>query len=227
MNDHERTRGTRSYVLRQGRMTAAQRRALETLLPTRAWPATPVAPRAVTGRDAPLNLEIGTGDGENILAQAAARPHEDFIACEVHGPGIGHLLLKAESLGLRNLWVAQRDAHELLSLLPAGSLTELCLFFPDPWPKTRHHKRRIFQRPLLDAARIALARHGRLRVASDIEAYADWVLEQLALAPEWLNLAGPARCAPRLRARVLTRFEARARRDGRRVYDFALTPRCG
>ena len=225
MNESPRSRGTRSFVLRQGRMTPAQRRALETLLPARAWPADGGDPATITGRYAPLVLEIGTGDGENILAQAVARPHEDFIACEVHGPGIGHLLLKADQLGLRNLWVAQRDVHELLDVLPAASLTEVCLFFPDPWPKTRHHKRRIFQPPLLRALARTLARHGRFHVATDIEAYAEWVLEQLAASADWLNLAGEGRSAPRWRQRILTRFEARARRDGRQVFDFVLALR--
>lgn len=206
-------------------MTEAQRRALETLLAARAWPETPAEPLAVTGRHAPLNLEIGTGDGENVLAQAQARPQEDFIACEVHGPGVGHLLLKAEALSLRNLWVAQRDVHELLAVLPEESLTEACLYFPDPWPKTRHHKRRIFQPPLLGALARTLARHGRLRVATDIEAYADWVLEQLAGAHEWVNLAGGMRAAPRPHQRIPTRFETRALRDGRQVFDFALARR--
>ena len=225
MNESPRSRGTRSFVLRQGRMTPAQRRALETLLPARAWPADGGDPATITGRHAPLILEIGTGDGENILAQAAARPHEDFIACEVHGPGVGHLLLKADQLGLRNLWVAQRDVHELLGVLPAASLTEVCLFFPDPWPKTRHHKRRIFQPPLLQALTRTLARHGRFHVATDIEAYAAWVLEQLAVSPDWLNLAGEGRPAPRWRQRILTRFEMRAQRDGRQVFDFVLALR--
>ena len=206
-------------------MTPAQKRALEVLLPQRAWPVGGVEPATVTGRRAPLVLEIGTGDGENVLAQALARPDEDFIACEVHGPGVGHLLLKAEALGLPNLWVAQRDVHELLAELPAESLVEACLYFPDPWPKTRHHKRRIFQRPLLDALRNSLARHGRFRVATDIEDYAQWVLEQLAGDADWLNLAGPVQWAPRPRQRVITRFEARARRDGRAVYDFVLARR--
>ena len=203
-------------------MTEGQRRALFELLPTRAWPLDGRPVHAVTGRHAPLTLEIGTGNGENLLALARQHPDEDFLACEVHGPGVGHLLLETEAHGLRNVWVAHGDVHDLLQRLPAASLTTVNLFFPDPWPKTRHHKRRIFQRPLLDALAQRLARHGRFYVATDIDAYAEWVLEQLGDDAQWVNLAGPGREAPRPHHRILTRFEARARRDGRRIHDFLL-----
>lgn len=206
-------------------MTTAQARALEERLPLHAWPTGPVEPSAVTGRRAPLNLEIGAGDGENVATLAAARPAEDFIACEVHGPGVGHLLLRAEVLGLRNLWVARRDVMELLRDLPAGALHTTTLFFPDPWPKTRHHKRRLFQGPLLDQLATSLASNGRLMVATDWAGYAEWMLAEIAAAPAWRNLAGEGNASPRLRRRIMTKFERRGIRAGRKIHDFVLALR--
>ena len=217
-------RTTRSYVRREGRITEAQRRALYELLPGREWPADALSVADVTGRHAPLSLEIGAGDGENIMALAARFPEEDFIACEVHGPGVGHLLLGAEHLGLRNLWIARQDAHDLLAKLPAQALHCTYLFFPDPWPKKRHLKRRIFQAPLLDALTRAMSAHGRLLVATDVADYAQWMLDQAAAAPQWRNLAGAGKLSPRLKRRVLTKFERRALRDGRSIHDFAFAP---
>ena len=218
-------RKLRSFVLREGRMTSAQTRALNDLPPLREWPAGPVVPFAVTGRHAPLSLEIGAGDGENVAALAAAHPDEDFIACEVHGPGIGHLLLRAEALGLNNLWVARRDVTEVLGALPMGALANAYLFFPDPWQKTRHNKRRLFQRPLLDQLEHALTRHGRLFAATDCEDYAVWMLHESASAPAWRNLAGEGLESPRLRRRIMTKFERRGLAAGRLIHDFVFARR--
>ena len=217
-----RRRTLRSFVRREGRMTDGQRKALETRLAAREWPAGAVEPSHVTRRHAPLSLEIGAGDGENVLALAAARPDEDFIACEVHGPGVGHLLLRAEALGLSNLWVARRDVNEVLAGLPDAALDTAYMFFPDPWPKLRHHKRRLFQPPLLAALARVVARHGHLWVATDSEDYAHWMLDAAALAPCWRNLAGPRCSAPRLRRRIVTKFERRALSEGRQVFDFGF-----
>jgi len=203
-------------------MTDGQRRALETRLAARAWPEGWVTPEAITGRHAPLSLEIGAGDGENVVALAAARPDEDFIACEVHGPGVGHLLLKAESLQLSNLWVAQRDVNEVLAGLPEAALSTVYMFFPDPWPKARHHKRRLFQPPLLAALARVVVRHGHLWAATDSEDYAQWMLEAALAAPDWRNLAGPGHPGPRLRRRILTKFERRAVNDARQIFDFGF-----
>ncbi|MBU6191469.1 MAG: tRNA (guanosine(46)-N7)-methyltransferase TrmB, partial [Betaproteobacteria bacterium] len=195
---------------------------LTTRLVARAWPEGVVEPRRVTGRHAPLSLEIGAGDGENVVALAAARPDEDFIACEVHGPGVGHLLLRAEALQLTNLWVARRDVNDLLACLPDAALSTVYMFFPDPWPKLRHHKRRLFQAPLLTALARVVASHGHFWVATDSDDYAAWMREAAALAPDWRNLAGPGMTGPRLRRRVLTKFERRAVQEGRRVFDFGF-----
>ena len=223
--DLPRHREVRSFVRREGRITQGQRRALQEQLPQREWPTGTPLLLAVTGRRAPLTLEIGAGDGENIAAVAAARPAEDFIACEVHGPGVGHLLLRAETFGLTNLWVAQRDVNELLAGLPNAALSSVYLFFPDPWPKKRHQKRRIFQADLLNALARTLARHGCVFVATDCADYARWMLEQIAAAPGWYNLAGAGLCAPRLRRREVTKFERKALREGRSIFDFVLALR--
>jgi len=218
-----RLRTLRSFVRREGRLTDGQRRALESRLAARSWPEGAVTPATITGRHAPLSLEIGAGDGENVVALAAARPEEDFIACEVHGPGVGHLLLKAESLQLTNLWVAQRDVNELLAGLPEAALSTVYLFFPDPWPKARHHKRRLFQPPLLAALARVVVRHGHLWAATDSEDYARWMLEAAASAPDWRNVTGAARAGPRLRRRIVTKFERRAVNDARQIFDFGFT----
>jgi tRNA (guanine-N7-)-methyltransferase len=218
-----RLRTLRSFVRREGRLTDGQRRALESRLAARAWPEGAVNPWTITGRYAPLSLEIGAGDGENVVALAAARPEEDFIACEVHGPGVGHLLLKAESLQLTNLWVAQRDVNDVLVGLPEGALSTVYMFFPDPWPKARHHKRRLFQPPLLAALARVVVRHGHLWAATDSEDYARWMLEAAASAPDWRNLAGAGRAGPRLRRRIVTKFERRAVNDARQIFDFGFS----
>jgi tRNA (guanine-N7-)-methyltransferase len=215
-------RAVRSFVRREGRMTSSQRRALDELAPRYRWPLAAIAPREVTGRAAPLWLEIGCGDGENVLAAALAEPARDYIACEVHGPGVGHLLNRAEAAGLSNLWVAQCDVLDLLRCLPDGALTGVNVFFPDPWPKKRHHKRRLLQAPLLDALARVLAREGRVFVATDWADYAEGISDLVAASPGWLNLAGPRRHAPRLKHRILTKFERKALREGRTVADFVL-----
>lgn len=221
-SDGPRLRTLRSFVRREGRMTDGQRRALETRLAMRAWPEGTIEPAEVTGRHAPLSLEIGAGDGENVLSLAAARPDEDFIACEVHGPGVGHLLLRAEALHLDNLWVARRDVNDLLACLPDAALTTVYMFFPDPWPKVRHHKRRLFQPPLLAALARVLARHGHFWVATDSADYAQSMMEAAAAAPAWRNLAGPGASSPRLCRRVLTKFERRAVLEQRQIFDFGF-----
>lgn len=218
-------RSVRSFVRREGRMTVSQRRALHDLAERYHWPLAPVAPSSVTGRTAPLWLEIGSGDGENVLALARAHPGRDFIACEVHGPGVGHLLNRVEAEGLANVRVAQCDVFELLKHLPAGALTGVNVFFPDPWPKKRHHKRRLLQGALLDELARVLAREGRLFVATDWADYAVEVAELIDTAPGWMNLAGPRRHAPRLKHRILTKFERKALREGRAVADFVIA-RC-
>lgn len=218
-------RAVRSFVRREGRMTSAQRRALEALADTYRWPLETCAPESITGRCAPLWLEVGCGDGENVLAAARAHPARDYLACEVHGPGVGHLLNGIAQARLTNLRVARCDVFELLKVLPAESLAAASVFFPDPWPKKRHHKRRLLQAPFFTELARVLARHGRLFVATDWADYAQEIAALVETLPAWCNLAGPGRRAPRAKARLLTKFERRARREGRAVADFVFARR--
>ena len=218
-------RPVRSFVRREGRITTSQRRALDELAAQYRWPLDGTPPADITGRRAPLYLEIGCGDGENVLAAARAAPAVDFIACEVHGPGVGHLLNRIEAEGLRNLRVAQCDVFDLLRPLPAGALSAVSVFFPDPWPKKRHHKRRLLQAGFLAGIDRVLAREGRLFVATDWEDYAVEVGQMVEATAGWINLAGAGRRAPRLKARILTKFERKAIREGRAVFDFVFARR--
>jgi tRNA (guanine-N7-)-methyltransferase len=168
-------REIRSYVLRQGRTTPSQKLSLETLLPVYgiAFSGEPLDPEALFGRSAPLVLEIGSGMGETTAEIARANPHTDFIAIEVHGPGVGSLLKKIEAAGLKNLRVVRHDAVEVLErMIPDGSLAGIHLFFPDPWPKKRHHKRRLVQATFAALAARKLAPGGYFHAATDWPEYA-------------------------------------------------------
>lgn len=209
-------RPIRSYVLRQGRTTPAQKRALEALLSKHGisfqeeW----LRPPAVFGRTAPLVLEIGSGMGETTAAIAQAHPEVDFIAVEVHGPGVGSLLNRIESLGLQNLKVIRHDALEVLEkMMPDGSLAAIHLFFPDPWPKKRHHKRRLVQPEFASLAARRLAPGGILHASTDWPDYADHIARVLAAE---LRLE-PARSG--LLPRPATKFEARGQRLGHPIQD--------
>jgi tRNA (guanine-N7-)-methyltransferase len=170
-------------------------------------------------------MEIGTGMGEATAEIARNFPETGFLAVDVHRPGVGKLFALIHEYGLKNLRVIQGDAHLIVhDMIANGSLDGIHLFFPDPWPKKRHLKRRIFQAPLLDALTRAMSAHGRLLVATDVADYAQWMLDQAAGAPQWRNLAGPGKLSPRLKRRVLTKFERRALRDGRSIHDFAFAP---
>jgi tRNA (guanine-N7-)-methyltransferase len=169
-------RPIRSYVLRQGRTTAAQARALKELFPKFGLAFTNglISPRTVFGREAPLVLEIGSGMGETTASIAAARPDADFIAVEVHGPGVGSLLNRIDSAGLTNVKVVRHDAVEVLErMIPDEALAAIHLFFPDPWPKKRHHKRRVVQPEFATLAARKLAPGGALHAATDWPDYAD------------------------------------------------------
>lgn len=168
-------RGVRSYVLRQGRTTPAQKLSLETLLPVFgiAFSDQPIDPKEVFGRSAPLVLEIGSGMGETTAQIAQSHPGIDYIAVEVHGPGVGSLLKKIDALGLANLRIIRHDALEVLErMVPDASLAGIHLFFPDPWPKKRHHKRRLVQAPFAALAARKLAPGGYLHAATDWPEYA-------------------------------------------------------
>ena len=163
-------RTIRSYVLRQGRTTPAQQRALEELFPRFgiSFSDRPLDPKEIFGRRAPVVLEIGSGMGETTAEIALAHPQTDFVAVEVHGPGVGSLLRRIAERGLANLRVIRHDAVEVLEcMIPDGSLAGLHLFFPDPWPKKRHHKRRLVQPAFAALAARKLSAGGYLHAATD------------------------------------------------------------
>ena len=211
----------RSYVLRAGRITRAQRRALDELLPRWgiAYAPAPLDLDRVFGRRAPCVLEIGFGNGDTLIELAAASPGTDYLGVEVHAPGIGHCLLAIESRGLANVRLIAHDAVEVLETqLPPASLDEILLYFPDPWPKKRHHKRRIVQPSFAELVASRLKPSGAFRIATDWEPYAEWMLDVLNGAAGLENAAPGNRCIERP-SRAITRFENRGARLGHRVFD--------
>jgi tRNA (guanine-N7-)-methyltransferase len=209
-------RTVRSYVLRQGRVTAAQERALAELMPAYgiAYRQETIDPRTVFGRAAPLVLEIGSGMGETTARIASERPDTDFIAVEVHSPGVGSLLKLVEKEKLGNVRVIRHDALEVLEhMIPDGSLAGIHLFFPDPWPKKRHHKRRLVQPAFAVLAARKLAPGGTLHAATDWEDYASQIVEVLMAEPG-LRRENVAQ------ARPPTKFELRGLKLGHKVHDF-------
>ncbi|MEW5792337.1 MAG: tRNA (guanosine(46)-N7)-methyltransferase TrmB [Pseudomonadota bacterium] len=215
-------RPIRSFVRREGRITAAQQQALEQLLPRYAIPAdgTPVEPAALFGRSAPLGLEIGFGDGAHLAALAQARPDWDFIGLEVYRPGVGKLLQAVAAQGLDNVRVSTEDAQAFLrERLAPASLDAIYIQFPDPWPKKRHHKRRIVQADFALVLRDRLKPGGELQLATDWAEYAEHMLEVLEATPGLRNAAGPRAFSPRPANRIRTKFETRGQRLGHGVYD--------
>jgi tRNA (guanine-N7-)-methyltransferase len=213
------TRPIRSFVLRQGRITPAQRRALDELLPRYA---VPFGERIASARQAPLVLEIGSGMGETTAAIAAAHPEADFVAVEVHGPGVGSLLNRIAAERLGNLRVIRHDAVEVLErMVDDASLAAIHVFFPDPWPKKRHHKRRLV-RPEIGALMARKLRPGGvLHLATDWPDYAEHIKAVLAAEP----LLEKATCG--FASRPETRFETRGKRLGHPIQDLYFRRREG
>ena len=204
-------RPIRSYVLRQGRTTPAQKRALEQLLPQYglSFSQQPIDPLRIFGRSAPLVLEIGSGMGETTVEIARAHAEADFIAVEVHGPGVGSLLNAVDREKLRNVRVVRHDALDVLErMIPEGALAAIHLFFPDPWPKKRHHKRRLVQPAFAALAAAKLRPGGVLHAATDWPDYADSMHEVLSAEPR-LEKADRG-----MTPKPVTKFEARGRRLG-------------
>jgi len=218
-------REIRSFVRREGRMTVAQKRALEEL-----WPRYGVdAPKdrahgallqETFGRSAPVVLEIGFGNGELLFARAQAEPQRDFLGVEVHRPGAGAVLNRAHAAGLRNLRVACNDAVEVLrDWLPERCLAEIVAYFPDPWPKKRHHKRRLVQPQFARLAASRLREGGLLKLATDWADYARHMRATLDAEPALQSLAGSEGFVARPAERPPTRFETRGRKLGHEVFD--------
>lgn len=214
-------RAIRSFVLREGRLTPGQQRALDELYPRYGLEleGKPLDFAALFGRAVPVVLEIGFGNGESLAAMAQAHPERGYLGIEVHRPGVGHLLMQIEREGIENLRVANADAQEALKLIPEGSLYGVQLFFPDPWPKKRHHKRRLVQPEWAATMRDKLQPGGFLHLATDWENYAEHMMEVLSATPGLRNSAGPDQFAPRPVDRPETKFEQRGKRKGHGVWD--------
>lgn len=213
--------GIRTFHPRRGRMSGRQTDAL-----TRLWPAYgigiadldgPVDPAGFFGRAAPVVLEIGSGMGDATAAMAAADPDRDYLAVEVHTPGIANLLDLVQRHGLRNVRIAEGDALDLVRAMPPGCLDAVHVFFPDPWPKLRHHKRRIIQPAHVALLRSRLTGGGTLHCATDWAEYAESMRSTLTADPELDDVY--AGYAPRPDHRPVTKFERRALTAGRPVFD--------
>ncbi len=216
----------RSYVLRQGRVSNAQRRAHDTLLPRYgiAFQEKTVDPGAVFGRQAPCILEIGCGMGETTAAVAAANPGNDYFGIEVHTPGVGSLLKQIDELNLTNVRVIQHDAVEVLrTMIAPASLAGMHIFFPDPWPKKRHHKRRLIQPAFTALAASRLQPGGYLHAATDWQEYAEQILAVLGGESALENTV--AGYAERPQYRPQTKFETRGLKLGHGVWDIVFRKR--
>jgi tRNA (guanine-N7-)-methyltransferase len=213
-------RGIRSYVLRTGRTTIGQAKAIETLGPKYlvAYQAHPVDLAVLFGRAAPTVLEIGFGMGEATAHIAGLMPEKNFLCCEVHTPGVGALLKRIGDLGLTNIRIVQHDAVEVLDhMLPVASLAGVHIFFPDPWHKARHNKRRLVQPHFVAKLLPRLESGGYIHCATDWEPYAQQMLEVLSAEPALQDTAEGF--APRPEYRPLTKFENRGLRLGHGVWD--------
>ncbi len=221
-----RLRTVRSFVLRQGRMSPAQRTALDALRPRFGLDYRPALLDfpAVFGRRAPVVLEIGCGMGETTATIAAAQRDVDFLGIEVHAPGVGSLFRLADERALTNLRVIQHDAVEVVAhMIPVDSLAGVHVFFPDPWPKKRHHKRRLLKPDFAHAIACRLSPGGLLHIATDWEDYAVEILATLEHEPLLANVA--AGFADRPASRPRTKFEARGLSLGHGVRDIAFRRR--
>jgi len=218
-------RKIRSFVRREGRMTRAQQEALGRL--GHSYLITENALQdldAVFRRRAPRVAEIGFGMGDALAVMAKAKPHCDFLGIEVHRPGVGSLLLKLEKGAVENVRVVCADAVEALQYhLPDNTLDAVHLFFPDPWPKTRHHKRRIVQAEFAELVHRKLKPGGIFHMATDWEDYARQMLTVMEAAPGYQNVVGAGAFSPRPSERPLTKFEQRGQRLGHRVWDLLFT----
>jgi len=214
-------RHVRSFVRREGRITQSQQRALDNLLPRFGVPLDGLLDfDAVFGRQAPRTLEIGFGNGASLAKMASLAPEQDFLGIEVHRPGIGHLLLEIERYMLGNVRVICADAVEILEQhIAAASLDRVLLFFPDPWPKSRHHKRRILQPAFVALIHDRLKPGGVFHMATDWQPYAEQMLEVMEATPGFTNSVGRGEFAPKPDYRPETKFERRGLRLGHGVWD--------
>ncbi len=221
--NNQRRRTVRSFVRRAGRLTPSQQRALTELMPEYglAFSATPLDFAASFGRSAPIVLEIGFGNGETLVAQAAADPSLDFLGLEVHEPGVGHCLLKAREAGITNLKLICHDAVDVLrEQVPGASLHRVNIYFPDPWPKKRHHKRRLIQPAFLALVHSRIETGGSLHIATDWENYAEHIDEVLSDSGLFTLTERRVHDGDRPLDRPRTKFERRGLKAGHRIWDW-------
>ena len=215
-------RRIRSFVRRQGRLTKGQQQALDTLWPVMGveYQPEPVDLPALFGREAPVTLEIGFGMGASLVTMAQNTPHQNFLGIEVHAPGVGACLAAAKEADVQNLRVMCHDAVEVLEkMIPDNSLRMVQLFFPDPWHKARHNKRRIVQVPFAELVMRKLKLGGVFHMATDWEAYAEHMLEVMYSIDGYRNQSEQQNYVPRPETRPLTKFEQRVQRLGHGVWD--------
>jgi tRNA (guanine-N7-)-methyltransferase len=223
-NTNAHPRGIRSFVLRQGRISPAQQRACDELLPRYGIASDAALDwTAIFGRAAPVVLEIGFGMGETTAAIAAAQPDVDFVGVEMHLPGVGALLRRLDAAAITNVRVIRDDAVVVVERIATASLAGIHVYFPDPWPKKRHHKRRLLKAPFVHALAKRLAPGGYLHVATDWQPYAEEILATLCAEPLLANTCDGF--APRPAWRPLTKFEARGVARGHAVFDALFTRR--
>ncbi|MDC3343724.1 tRNA (guanosine(46)-N7)-methyltransferase TrmB [Pseudomonadales bacterium] len=204
----------RSFVIRQGRLSKGQRRGLEEIYPQFELKQSALAaPQSAYPINQPLTLEVGFGMGDSLAEMAVNAPERNFLGLEVHGPGVGHLMIQAANLGLTNLRVLNSDVWSVLPSLPAASLACFQIFFPDPWHKKRHHKRRLINAVFLDAVAEKLQPGGMLHIATDWQPYAEEIYDHLESHPAFSHCPAPARAE--------TKYERRGQRLGHVVTDLA------
>ncbi len=219
--DNRPPRIIRSFVRREGRITAGQQRALQDLWPRYGLEANVALDVAnIFGRHAPCTLEIGFGNGDALVTLAEQQPECDFIGIEVHRPGVGRLLQQLEERNLDNVRVMREDAVQVLkTCIPNNSLDRVLLFFPDPWHKKRHHKRRIVQADFIELLAKKIKPRGCLHMATDWEDYAMHMLAVMEQLPAFHNCAGTGNFSARPDYRPITKFEQRGQRLGHGLWD--------
>jgi tRNA (guanine-N7-)-methyltransferase len=228
MTPTDQFRRIRSFVRREGRMTPSQKRALQELWPRFGIDATDALLNLdeLFGRQAPRYLEIGFGMGTSLAQMAARHPERDYLGIEVHRPGVGGLLIQLARDDINNVRVMSDDAVDVLRQnIPDNSLDGVYLFFPDPWPKKKHHKRRIVQAGFVELVADKLKVNGVFHMATDWQDYAEHMLDVVSASSRFENTAGQGEYAPRPEYRPLTKFEQRGQRLGHDVWDLVFS-RC-
>lgn len=218
-------RTIRSFVRRTGRMTPSQKKALAELWPIYGleFTASPIQFDAIFQARRPIVLEIGFGNGETLVEQASQDSERNFLGIEVHDPGVGHCLLKAQAAGIANLRLIIHDAIDVLEhQIPEASLARVNLYFPDPWPKKRHHKRRIVQPEFIDLVAARLVSGGTLNIATDWANYAEHIDEILSQSDRFECTQRREHDGDHPLARPRTKFERRGLQKGHRICDWCF-----